>query len=163
MFYSIKVSSKNKKLLEAFNKFMLKLRTTSNILTSFSKQNMHKFVTILKSPHVNKTAQEQFEYRFYSKEFTINSFKPLTFFFILKKVNKSSLPGINLKVKSLLKKSGKKQLTALSPDSINLNVVKNYILNQRKLNDQSFKKTKRYIQFFDCYGEIVLKYDFYFN
>jgi ribosomal protein S10 len=80
MFFHIKVSSKDKKVLENFGQFLSKLEMTSNFLKSFSKQNTRKFVTILKSPHVNKTAQEQFEFRFYTKEFVISSFKPLTFF-----------------------------------------------------------------------------------
>ncbi len=64
----------------------------------------------LKTSHVNKTAQEQFKFRFYTKEFVISSFKPLTFFLILKKVNNLSFTGMNLKVKSLFKRNEKKKI-----------------------------------------------------
>ena len=174
MFFHVKVSSKDKKVLENFSQFLSKLKTTSNFLKSFSKQNTRKFVTVLKSPHVNKTAQEQFEFRFYTKEFIINSFKPLTFFFILKKINNLSFSGINLKIKGFSKENKKKELTAINPDNINLNVVKKYGLLQKKslkqkiVKDKNLKKlnadfyfSKRYIQLFDCYGEVSLKNDFY--
>ena len=103
MFFHIKVSSKDKELLESFSQHLSKIETTSNFLKSFSKQNARKFITILKSPHVNKTAQEQFEFRFYTKEFIVNSFKPLTFFLILKKINNLSFSGIDLKINGFIK------------------------------------------------------------
>jgi ribosomal protein S10 len=174
MFFHIKVSSKDKKVLENFGQFLSKLEMTSNFLKSFSKQNTRKFVTILKSPHVNKTAQEQFEFRFYTKEFVISSFKPLTFFLILKKVNNLSFSGMNLKVKSLFKRNEKKKVTAVNPDNTNLNTVKSHGLVQKKnlkqkmFNNKNFQTfdasssvSKRYIQLFDCYGEMSLKNDFY--
>lgn len=174
MFFHIKVSSKDKKVLENFGQFLSKLETTSNFLKSFSKQNVRKFITILKSPHVNKTAQEQFEFRFYTKEFIVNSFKPLTFFLILKRINNLSFSGIDLKVKGLFKENKKKILIAVNPDNTNLNTVKNYGLIQKKNLKQkmfrnknlqkfneSFSFSKRYIQLFDCYGEMSLKNDFY--
>lgn len=170
MFFHIKVSSKNKKMLKNFVQFLLKLESTSHFLKFFSKKNARKFVTVLKSPHVNKTAQEQFEFRFHTKEFILNSFKPLTFFLILKKTNNLSLSGVNLKIKSLFKEN--KILTAVNPDNTYLNIVKNYGLTQKrslkrkisnKRNFQQLNKSfsQRYIQLFDCYGEIFLKNNFY--
>jgi ribosomal protein S10 len=174
MFFHIKVSSKDKKVLENFGQFLSKLEMTSNFLKSFSKQNTRKFVTILKSPHVNKTAQEQFEFRFYTKEFVVSSFKPLTFFLILKKINNLSFSGMNLKVKSLFKRNEKKKVRAVNPDNTNLNTVKSHGLVQKKnlkqkmFNNKNFKTfdanfsvSKRYIQLFDCYGEMSLKNNFY--
>ena len=82
MFFHIKVSAKDKKVLENFGQLISKLQLTSNSLRLLSKRNLRKFITVLKSPHVNKTAQEQFEFRVYTKEFIISSFKPLTLFLI---------------------------------------------------------------------------------
>ena len=171
MFFHIKVSSKDKELLESFSQHLSKIETTSNFLKSFSKQNARKFITILKSPHVNKTAQEQFEFRFYTKEFIVNSFKPLTFFLILKKINNLSFSGIDLKINGLFKENKKKNLIAVNPDNTDLNILKNYGLTQKKILKQktsnytnfseSFHFSKRYIQLFDCYGEMSLKNDFY--
>ena len=52
----------------------------------FSKKKKIKKFAILKSPHIYKSAQEQFEYRIYSKKILINSFKPSIFLLVLKKI-----------------------------------------------------------------------------
>ena len=163
MFFHIKVSAKDKKVLENFGQFISKLQLTSNSLRLLSKRNLRKFVTVLKSPHVNKTAQEQFEFRVYTKEFIISSFKPLTLFLILKKINDSSFSGLNLKIESLFKQNSKKKLIALDPDNVNLNTVEKFnpLVPSDLSSSQSFSLSKRYIQLFDCYGEMVLKTDFH--
>lgn len=154
MFFHIKVSAKDKKVLENFSHFISKLQFTSNSVRLLSKHNSRKFVTVLKSPHVNKTAQEQFEFRVYTREFVVSSFKPLTFFLILKKINNLSFSGLNLKIESLFKQNAKKKLIALDPDNVDLNALENP-------NNESSSLSKPYIQLFDCYGEMVLKIDFH--
>lgn len=163
MFFHIKVSAKDKKVLDNFGRFISKLQLTSNSLRLLSKRNLRKFITVLKSPHVNKTAQEQFEFRVYTKEFIISSFKPLTLFLILKKINDSSFSGLNLKIESLVKQNTKKKLIALNPDNVNLNTIEkfNSLLSSDLSNSQNFLSSKRYIQLFDSYGEMVLKTDFH--
>ena len=163
MFFHIKVSAKDKKVLKSFSQFISNLQLTSNSIRLFSKHNLRKFVTVLKSPHVNKTAQEQFEFRTYTREFIISSFKPLTFFLILKKINNLSFSGLNLKIESLFKWNVKKKLIALNPDSVNLNTTQkfNTLSHVNASNNQSLSSSKKYIQLFDCYGETVLKTDFY--
>jgi ribosomal protein S10 len=166
MFFYIKASSKDKKVLEKFSWFLSKLETSTFTLKCFSKQKKRKFITILKSPHVNKTAQEQFEFRFYNKRFLINSFQPLTFLFILKKIKNLSFSGLNLEVKSLLKSNEKNNnfLKLISPDNLTLNIKHDY--NKQKLTRKSLSQNlllKKYIQLFDCYGEIFLKDIVYFK
>ena len=163
MFFHIKVSAKDKKVLENFSQFISKLQFTSNSVRLLSKQNLRKFVTVLKSPHVNKTAQEQFEFRIYTKEFVISSFKPLTLFLVLKKINNSSFSGLNLKIESLFKRNAKKKLIALNPDSVDLGTTEKFnpLLHLNLSNNQNLSLSKKYIQLFDCYGEMVLKSDFH--
>jgi ribosomal protein S10 len=166
MFFYIKASSKDKKVLEKFSWFLSKLETSTFILKCFSKQKKRKFITILKSPHINKTAQEQFEFRFYNKRFLINSFQPLTFLFILKKIKNLSFSGLNLEVKSLLEYNEKNKnfLKLISPDNLTLKIQHN-CTKQKSIN-KSFPQNlllKKYIQLFDCYGEIFLKDIIYFN
>ena len=166
MFFYIKASSKDQKVLEKFSFFLSKLETSTFTLKCFSKQKKRKFITILKSPHVNKTAQEQFEFRFYSKRFLINSFQPLTFLFILKRIKNLSFSGLNLEVKSLLEHNEKNKnfLKLISPDNLTLSVKPD--CNKQKLPKKSFTQNfllKKYIQLFDCYGEIFLKDIVYFN
>jgi hypothetical protein len=115
---------------------------------------------VLKSPHVNKTAQEQFEFRVHTKEFVINSFKPLTLFLILKKINNLSFSGLNLKIERLFKRDTKKKLTALNPDNVDLNTTEKFNSLSNLSSSQNFSSSKRYIQLFDCYGEMVLKTNF---
>lgn len=158
MFFYFKVSSKDIQVLEKFVQFLLNLETSPTILKYFSKQKKRKFITILKSPHVNKTAQEQFEFRFYSREFLIDSLKPLTFFLVLKKVKNVSFPGLKLEVKGLLNttKKNKSLLKVIDPDNI--------ILNKISLDlNESLVPHKKYIQLFDCYGESYLKSLFYYK
>ena len=178
MFFYLKVSCKDKRILKKFLCFFTKIQSLSVFLKSFPKHKKRKFVTILKSPHVNKTAQEQFEYRFYSKHFLINSSKPLTFFLILKKLKNLSFPGINLEIKGFLEKNitHKHILRTLSPDNIILRNVSSLDLNKNflKLNHQdkvlktismnpnfNFLSIKKYIQLFDLYGETCFKKIFY--
>ena len=148
MLFYIKVSAKNDQTLNKFSKFLMKLEFLPTIVKHFSKQKKKSFLTILKSPHVNKTAQEQFEFRFYTKEFLVNSIKPLTTFVVLKKIKDCSFPGIKFKVKSLFNVvNGKNRsfLKVLDPDNVILN--KNSLLVSQK----------KCIQLFDCYGEVWLK------
>lgn len=136
-------------------------------MKSFSKQEKRKFVTVLKSPHVNKTAQEQFEYRLYSKHFLIYSFKPFTFFLLLKKLKNLSFPGLDLKVKGLLgeNKAYKHRLQTVNPDNIILKNTHFLYLKKNKLKKVQYEKDdsskplsyKKYLQLFDLYGEICLK------
>jgi hypothetical protein len=162
MFFYLKISCKDKKILKKFIYFFQRLNILPVSLKSFSKHKKQKFVTVLKSPHVNKTAQEQFEYRFYSKEFLICSFKPLTFFLLLKKLKNQSFPGINLKVLGLFKKNNlyKYVLRIVTPDNIRLNKskIKSRSLKTISIKSQSnFLFSKKYIQLFDLHGEICLK------
>jgi ribosomal protein S10 len=150
MFLYFKVSSKDNKILKKFLKFLLKLNMLPVVIKHVPKQQKRKFVTILKSPHINKTAQEQFEFRHYSKEFIVNSIKPLTFFLIIKKLKNLSFSGLKLEVKGLFNFETKTKsfLKQLDPDNI--------ILNQRRTSAKQSSQ-KRYIQLFDCYGEVWLK------
>ena len=88
MFFYLKISCKDQRILKKFLHFFTKLESFPIVIKSFPKSEKRKFVTVLKSPHVNKTAQEQFEYRYYSRHLLVRSFKPLTFFFIFKEAKK---------------------------------------------------------------------------
>jgi ribosomal protein S10 len=147
-----KVSSKDNSALEKFLKFLQKLNISPTVFKHFSKQNKRKFITILKSPHVNKTAQEQFEFKYYTKEFLIDSPKPFTLFLIIKKIKNSSFPGLKLEVKGLLslKKQTEVFFKLTDPDNVVLKLGKPKVLS-------SWVFQRKYIQLFDCYGELYFK------
>lgn len=145
MFFQLQILSKDKKVLETFINFFQNLQKTFSTWKVVFNSKKRDVVTVLKSPHVNKTAQEQFEYRIYSKKIMINSFKPSIFLLVLKKIKSFSFPGISLKVTGVCNKSDKlaKTLNLLDP--------KNFYLS----NDS--KRFSKYIQLFDCQGETLLK------
>ena len=101
MFFYLKVSCKDKRILEKFVKVFTKIKSLPIFIKPFPKHKRRKFITILKSPHVNKTAQEQFEYRFFSKHFLVFSPKSRTLFVLLKKLKNLSFSGIKLEVKGM--------------------------------------------------------------
>lgn len=151
MFFQLQIVSKDKKILKKFLKFFYSLQKTSSTWNVISNFNKRSFITVLKSPHVNKTAQEQFEYRAYSKKIFINSVKPFTFLLMLKKIKGLSFSGISVKLIGLSRKS--KKLKTI----FNFLDPKNMILKI----DNKIIKTKvgfsKYVQLFDCHGEVLLK------
>lgn len=101
--YYLTVLSKNLKSLTSFFKFLykfFKVLDISAVKKYLRRKNTKQVFTILKSPHVNKTAQEQFESRKYRKNiivYPLNSpadkVKLLLFF---KKLKNSCFSGIKL-------------------------------------------------------------------
>lgn len=172
MFFYLKVSCKDKKILEKFTRVFTKIRSLPIFVKPFPKHEKRKFITILKSPHVNKTAQEQFEYRFFSKHFLVFSIKPQIFFLLLKKLKNLSFSGIKLEVKGVFEKNitDKYILKLVNPDNV---VLQKPYLVQRSFKKEKTKNeisklsinnpdlSKKYIQLFDSYGELYLKNTFY--
>jgi hypothetical protein len=169
MFCYLKISCKDERILKKFLCFFTKIKFLPFFLKSFSKHGKRKVITVLKSPHVNKTAQEQFEYRLYSKNFLIYSFKPFTFFLLLKKLKNLSFPGLNLEVKGFFGKNPSQMPQITDPDNIILKNTAFLHLSKRSLKKPQYKKNynsepffcKKYLQLFDLYGEICLKKIFY--
>lgn len=83
------------------------------VLTQHSKPKVIQKFTVLKSPHVNKKAQEQFEFCLYKNQLSIYSYQTLKLLTILKKFKLNYLQTLKLKcnlysiIKSLRKKKEK--------------------------------------------------------
>jgi len=165
MFFYLRVSCKDKRILKKFINFFTKLRSLPIFIKPFSKREKRKFVTVLKSPHVNKTAQEQFEYRFFFKDFLVFSSKPSIFFLFLKKLKNFSFSGIKIEVQGLFEKKriAKHVLKLINPDNIVLQNIcfKQNNLKKDKISTSDLSLSKKYIQLFDSYGEICLQNIFY--
>jgi ribosomal protein S10 len=172
MFFYLKVSCKDKRILEKFTRVFTKIKSLPISVKPFSRYEKRKFITILKSPHVNKTAQEQFEYRFFSKHFLAFSLKPRIFFLLLKKLRNLSFSGIRLEVKGVFEKNltNKYVLKLVNPDNVILQKLyltqKKFIKDKKrceisKLIPGELNLSRKYIQLFDSYGEIYLKNTFY--
>lgn len=168
MFFYLKISCKDKRILKNFLRFLTKIDFLPISLKSFPKNKKRKFVTVLRSPHVNKTAQEQFEFRFYSKHLLIHSFKPLTFLLLLKRLKNLSFTGLNLEVKGFVEKNKmyKYTLKVVNPDNVILHSLKSLNLSTKYSNknlkqvtensNSNFSLCRKYIQLFDLHGEICL-------
>jgi hypothetical protein len=98
---------------------------------------------------VNKTAQEQFEYRIYSKQITIYSSQNFQYLVFLKKVNAHLFPDIKIKTKFNMGHNMGKQIEVLNPTNLKMDLF-------RDRNRQSSKlKTQNMIKTFDTYGELL--------
>lgn len=170
--YYLTIISKNKSSLKKFFIFFDKTLSNFNIIKKYlKKKNKKKILTILKSPHVNKTAQEQFETRLFLTQVNIYySPKNLQFLIFLKKVKIYLFPDIKIKIKFNLNKFRLKQTQSkiLNPDNFKLNFfnsqldnknlkqTKQYKTNLYEKQKFSFlKKTKFLLKIFDTYGNLI--------
>ena len=87
MIVNIFIQSKNLKSIKKFLKFFDKVSMDFKLLSfkkTFNKLTKKKIITVLKSPHVNKSAQEQFEFSIYRCQINIFSYKTLLLLMFLK-------------------------------------------------------------------------------
>ena len=166
-FYQITITSKNEKSFKDYLKILLKNITLNNLTTKlFNKKKKKFFITVLKSPHVNKKAQEQFGYHIYSKQLLLSTTNGYQWVLFLKKIEKNLFSDINLKIKfqlnNNLSKTSKRKV--FNPDNFQICFLKtNFLFTETKKkqliknNNLLFKKTKLLLQIFDIYGEINKK------
>lgn len=148
--HQLTIKSKNKKAIIKFINFLIKqthllnLNLTKKIV--FHDIN-NKKMSILKSPHVHKTAQEQFEFKLFSVKIflqTTQNFKLLTF---LKKIQNSLFSEIKLKLITSEK---------LYNDEKLINKLKETSKSFNKSLNSKYKAIKL-LKFLDYYGELYLK------
>ncbi len=121
-------------------------------------------MTILKSPHVNKTAQEQFEVRIFSRQLNIYSPKSLKYLISFKKIKNNSLSDIFVKINFFLDKKSENhlKLKIINPNNfrIQTNLYRNQKINRKlstkKQDNLYFKKIKNFIKIFDVCGELKI-------
>lgn len=150
MFININIKSKNKNSLKQFLKIFKqfsndkKLKLNQTLFLSKNK-NKNKIFTILKSPHVNKTAQEQFKFVYYSKELKLNSSQTLKFLILLKNFQTIFFSDIQIKLNFVInpKKSKTKFINKFKPNNINL----------KNKYDINYKQIKLYLLLFHFYGK----------
>jgi ribosomal protein S10 len=95
------ISTKNLHSLKKFLTFIQKHLFTVNsfVNKSFAIKKKKRIITLLKSPHVNKSAQEQFEIKTYLVQIDISSIDYNSFIILIKKTNNTLFPDVRLKVK----------------------------------------------------------------
>ena len=152
MYFSLKISSKNKNSLESFLFFISKIKIPI-IIGNYPQHKKKKFLTVLRSPHVNKTAQEQFEFKVYSRKLVIQSSQHKMLLIFLKKIIKSSFPGLTIQVCcSIVNKKPSLALNALNPNLINTH----FFTKITKNSPRKYKKIIKHLNLFDSFGESFL-------
>ena len=153
--FNIIIKSKNQISIKKFLRF-LKKRNIINfkiIQKCFFKKKKKKFITLLKSPHVNKSAQEQFEIKINSIQLKIQSIQPFKFLIMLKKIKINLFPDISIKLKLINKNNLLKQ-KVFNLDNFEFK-FKPLIINKNiKLKKIKFyiNTNKKILTLFDIYG-----------
>jgi ribosomal protein S10 len=95
------IESKNKKSIFNFLNFFKSVaqkKFKSQIQKKRLYKQKYKKITLLKSPHVHKSAQTQFECRIYKKQISIALFSALDFLILIKKLLNYSFYDIKMSV-----------------------------------------------------------------
>jgi ribosomal protein S10 len=142
--YNLIIASKSKNLLKRFLIFLFKYCKSnfSYLNKKFYKKTKKKVFTILKSPHVNKKAQEQFGIQTFFMEFTFNVNTNFIFLMCLKKLKLYLFPNIHIKVKTFIIKP-KNNILNLFNSSNYINLKK---LEIKKSNNIYLRKIKKKIK-----------------
>ena len=171
--FNVTITSRNKNSINDFFLFFNQ-NTVCNlhVIKKYFQKNMEKKrLTILKSPHVNKKAQEQFESRLFKKQFTTQTTKNFKYLIFLKRLNYDLFPDINIKLKCIIadKDNIKLGLKVFNPNNFKINKCYNLkannlnlkSLNQLKKKDNVLSKSlldqkaNRLLKVFDLYGEFL--------
>lgn len=158
--YSLTLHSKNKQSLNEFLKYNSKAQNSQTIHNLLKNKKSKKKISILKSPHVNKTAQEQFEYTNYSVKISFYSWEIKKHLILLKKIKNQVFPDIKMKINFLknkktitLKQLNIHKIVYYSPILLNDNNqklgIKPLISDSSSLNYSLLKKTLNYFKILD--------------
>jgi ribosomal protein S10 len=137
-----------------------KKKNVNGFLNYIQKLQKQKVFVILKSPHVNKTAQEQIEYRLFSKQIIIISFQILKFLMLIKRIQTKIYSDIEIRIKFILNytRTKKTKLTLLNPDNYKMKKFllqrKKDLINKQKAQKLNKNQTMYYLKLFDIYGEL---------
>lgn len=152
--YHLTIISKTEESLKNFL-FCLKSQTLNynTICKQFKKKTKKQKFSILKSPHVYKTAQEQFEFRFFTSQITFYSNDHFKFLIFLKKIKNNLFPDIKLKIKLSINKKLVRKIDQqiFNPDNFKLNILQ----TSKKKRRTNYKKVEFLFKLFDVYGELI--------
>lgn len=98
----VTISSNNQKSLKKLNLFNKKTKINKKlkmIKKLFTKKTEKTIFSVLTSPHVNKKAQEQFEYKIFANQHKFYSYNLIAFIIYLKKFLNYALSDARLTIK----------------------------------------------------------------
>lgn len=141
-FYKLTILSRKKDEVKDFMEFFLHIQKQKN-LNFISKQlgskKKKKIFSILKSPHVNKKAQEQFELKFHKKQITFEFIDNHKSVMIAKRLKNLLFPSLSIKIAALLNKNLEKNRRARN---LNIHDVFFSFSTVEFLGNNCLKKTK---------------------
>lgn len=149
--YDITLYSKTKESLKTFLKFLahdLKWQNNKILINYRGKKKIIKKITVLKSPHVNKTAQEQFELKTYSAKVSFYSYKNKMYLLMLKKIKNKLFPDIKIRINiegSIETKQDLIRTTSFNPNYFTFNLFQSKFIYQQWSN-QELKKNRTNIK-----------------
>ena len=168
--FNVTITSRNKNSI--YNFFLFFNRTSLCVLNAriiYCQRSLKKKrLTVLKSPHVNKKAQEQFEFRLFKKQFSIEVTKIFKYLVFLKRLNYKLFSDIHIRLKRVVRNKSiiKSGLKIFDPNYCKLNTFYNFkkgfflrknLLQIEEKNMASiclFRiKGIRLFKLFDLYGE----------
>ena len=168
--YTITLYSKDNKSLDRFLKFLkyrLKVQKVQEPLNYKRKKKKKKMISVLTSPHVNKTAQEQFEYTVYSVGLSFYSSRTKMCLVLLKKIKNQLFPDVGIKINTennIKKRKHFLREISLNPDGFTFNLSQLSRVNQRlcfkelgadspSLENRSLlRRTSHYLEILHWYG-----------
>ena len=150
MFISITLKSKNRNSILKFLKILKnfsnnkKLQLNRKLIIQQNKDSKKVF-TVLKSPHVNKTAQEQYEFKLFSKRLKVDSFQIIKSLIAVKKIQTILFSDVQLYIK------------------FNINDIKKKrkLVNRFHFNENLFKINKCNLEFIELHLLIYYYYGKY--
>ena len=149
MFFYLTIKSKNKNSLNIFLKIFKTLVKQKNLNFTNNKKFI-KRLTFLKSPHVNKTAQEHFDFVIFSKLACVKNFQIFKILMILKKIKNNVCCDVVVKIKFFI----------LKKNSFNVFKMSKFFQN-KKFKPKSIRNRNKELKFTDRLKIVLLNYNFY--
>ena len=167
----LKLYSKDKESLKHFIKFLKQInkkwKNSTFVFKNIKKKR--KRITILKSPHVNKKAQTQFQSITYSTLIKYSSWEMKKNYILLKKIRNNLFPDVKIKIEQIVFIKNTKSLTEkqfLPKKTCYYNSTKTFSYKQKekqKLLTSNrriekkvilIKKTLQFLKILDNYGNL---------
>ena len=149
LFFYLTIKSKNKSSLNIFLK-IFKTLVKQKDLNFTNNKKFIKRLTFLKSPHVNKTAQEHFNFVIFSKLTCVKDFQVFKTLMILKKIKNNVCCDVVVKIKFFI----------LKKNSFNVFEMSKFSQNE-KFKLKSIKNWNKRSKFTNRLKVVLLKYNFY--
>ena len=154
--FTILLYSKNKNTLNYFLDFFKNsekqnFRITKKLLP---KKKKKKKISILKSPHVNKTAQKHFQYVYFSVRVSVKTHELQKNLVFLKKIKNQLFPDLKIVIKGTHKK---KELFSLKKIAFSCQKFQKKSQGQFRTileHKNLFTKTISHMKILDYYGKI---------